>query len=132
MLLAVALAGLGLALFTQIGMGSAEFEVWENDLILNDSGLVEGELLLGYEGDEYSGTTWPVECKISQVDRPSLLDLKPKSKYRITYRVTTFWPLEKQEPCALFLTRCLGIKKVDIVGYVTFKHGTEVVINGHR
>jgi hypothetical protein len=132
MLIAVALAGVALALVTQIGMGIAEFEVWENNLSLNDDGLVEGELRLGYEGDEYYGTTWPYDCRITNVSRRSLLDLKPGIKTRVRYRISALGPLKKQEPCAYFLTRSLGINQSDIVGYVTFKGGTEVVINGRQ
>ena len=132
MLIAVALAGGAMALVTQIGMGVAEFVVWENNLSLNVDGLVEGELRLGYEGDEYYGTTWPYECRITNISHRGLLDLEPGSKTRVRYRMTALGPLKKQEPCAYFLTRSLGIHQSDIVGYVTFKGGTEVVINGRQ
>ena len=132
MLIAVALAGIAMALVTQIGMGVAEFEVWENNLSLNEDGFVEGELRLGYEGDEYFGTTWPYACKMTNISRPGLLELKPGVKTRVRYRMNALGPLKKQEPCACFLTRNLGINQSDIVGYVTFKGGTEVVINGKQ
>ena len=132
MLIAVAIAAVGLALVTQVGMAIADFEICENNLILNEDGFVEGELRLGYEGDEYYGTSWPYECRMTNVSRRELLDLKPGSKIRVRYRMTALGPLKKQEPCAFFLTRSLGIRQSDIVGYVTFKGGTEVVINGHQ
>ena len=132
MLTAVAAAGVALALVTQIGMGVAEFEVWENNLSLNEDGLIEGELRLGYEGDEYRGTTWPYACRLTNINHRGLLDLKPGSKTRVRYRMNALGPLKKQEPCAFFLTRRLGINQSEIVGYVTFKGGTEVVINGRQ
>ena len=132
MLFVVALTGIAMASVTQIGMGVAEFEVWENNLRLNEDGLVEGELQLGYEGDEYLGTTWPYACRLTNVSRPGLLDLKPGSKTRVRYRMTALGPLKKQDPCAYYLTRSLGISQSSIVGYVTFKGGTEVVINGRQ
>ncbi len=132
MLLTVALVGTALALVTQIGMGIAEFEVWENNLRLDADGLVVGDLRLGYQGGEYYGTTWPYECQMNQIRLPDLLDLRPGLKTRIRYRMTALGPLKKQDPCGCFLTRCLGINQSDIVGYVTFKGGTEVVINGRQ
>jgi hypothetical protein len=132
MMVVVAFAGAAMALVTQIGMDVAEFEVRENNLSLNDDGLVEGELSLGYESDEFHGASWPFECKMTNISLTSLLDLKPGSKTKVRYRVSDLGPLKKQEPCAYFLTRHLGINQSDIVGYVTFKGATELVINGKR
>ena len=132
MLVFVALVGVAMAMVTQFGMGVAEFEVWENDLRLNDDGLVEGGLRLGYEGDEYYGTTWPYQCRMTNVSQRELLDLKLGQKTKVRYRINSLGPLKKQEPCSYFLTRSLGLNRSDIVGFVTFKGATEVVINGQQ
>ena len=132
MMISIALIALSMAAVTQIGMGVAEFEVRENNLRLNEDGLVEGELWLGYEGDESYSGLWPYDCKMNNVSEIALLDLKPGSKTKIRYRIAALGPLKKQEPCAIYLTRSLGINQSDIVGFVTFKGGTEVVINGKK
>lgn len=132
LLVLIGLLAIALALVTQIGMGTAEFEVCENNLRLDENGLVKGSLLLRYEGDEYAGTTWPYECKLNNIDRQELLGLKLGLKQRVRYRMAALGPLKKQDPCAIFLTRRLRIQPLEIVGFVTYQGETEVVINGQR
>jgi hypothetical protein len=128
-LLIAIFAGL-LAAVTQIGMAECEFVVKENNLIINEDGMVEGKLRLGYLGKEYD-SQWPYECSMSRVDCPSLINVRPDSVTSIRYRAKALGPFKKQEPCAIFLRR-LGVKPDEIDGYVFLKYGTDVVINGRQ
>ena len=129
LLLVACVAGL-LAAVTQIGMARCEFVVKENNLIINEDGMVEGELRLAYLGQEYD-SQWPYACNMTRIDCPSLVNIKPESVASIRYRATALGPLKKQEPCAIYLSK-LGINADEIEGYVFLKYGTDVVINGRQ
>ena len=129
LLLIAVVAGL-LAAVTQIGMAKCEFVVKENNLMVSDEGMVEGELRLGFLGKEYD-SQWPYECSITRVDCASLLDLMPDARTTIRYRAMALGPLKKQEPCAIYLTK-FGVDPDEIDGYVFLRYLTHVVINGRR
>ena len=133
LLFAIGLAAILLAVVTQVGIVEAEFEVWENNLHLNDQGLVQGELRLGFQSDEYRDkAAWPFDFKIKNVADRSLLSLQNGTKSSIKYRLKKFGPLKVQEPCRVYLTRVLGLDAESIVGYVMIKGRTEVVIDGSQ
>ena len=132
LLIVVAMVGVLFAVATQIGMVESEFEVWENNLRLNSDGLVQGDLRLGFESELYGEDAWPVEFKINNVSDGDLLGLQEGTKNKIKHRAKGFGPLKVQEPCQLYLTRVLGLDADSIVGYVSIKGRTEVVIDGNR
>ncbi len=131
MLVLVGLAAALLALTTQIGMGTAEFEVLENELKLNEDHLVSGRLWGNFVGHDLpKPNELPFVCEVRNIDRPKIIQIKSGQKNQIQYRVTPFWPLKKQDPFEIYLKRHLGITSDQIEGYVWTKAGARVVIDG--
>lgn len=130
LLIYVAVAGGLLALLTQVGVEPAEFQLSENELLLNADELVSGELW-GYMGKEVpSENQWSFVCEIRNVNRVALLNLQAGQKHRIRFRENPIWPLKKQDPFRIYISQCLGIESDQIVGYITTDQGTKVVIDG--
>lgn len=130
LLIYVAFSGGLLAILTQVGVERAEFQISENELTLNDNELVSGELW-GYMGKQVpSADQWSFVCEIRNVDRTALLSLKAGQKHRIRFRENPIWPLKKQDPFRIYISRSLGIESDQIVGYITTDQGTKVVIDG--
>ncbi len=130
LLVVVALVGTTMAIATQVGMGTAEFEVWENELVLNERGLVTGQLSCGYVGTESnSPDPWPFDVDIKNVPDRELTKIQPGRKVEVRYRMVALWPLKKQDPFAMYLRR-IGVDSKDVVGHVITKTGTKVIIDG--
>ena len=130
LLVLVALVGASLAIATQIGMGTAEFEVWANELDLNERGLVKGRLCCGYMGTESnSPEPWPFDIEINNVKERKLTRIQPGEKIEIRYRMAALWPLKKQDPFEMYLGR-IGVDSSNVVGHVITETGTKVIIDG--
>ena len=133
MLAIVGLLGILLAVVTQVGNSTVEFEILENQLRLNDERLVSGQLSWGYRAHpESEGEVWPFVCKIRNVDQPELLKLAPGKKNNVNFRSHPVWPLKKQDPFKIYIVNVLGISSDQIVGFVMTSENTEVVIDGSR
>ena len=127
----VAIVGMVLATSTQIGMGTATFEIWENDLSTNERGLIQGVLKWGYTGPgENQKDAWPFICRINNIANHEILKLKPKMKNAIRYRMTALGPLKKQDQYKMYISRALGISEDKIKGFVMLNEQTEIVIDG--
>lgn len=130
LLAGVACTCVGFAILTQVGFENAEFQISENELVLNENDLVSGELW-GYMGAEVpSANQWSFVCEVRNVDRPSLLNLKVGKKNRIRYRAAPFGPFKQQDGFRIYLTQTLGFSTDHIVGFVRTSEGTKVVIDG--
>ena len=122
--------GIALAIATQVGMGTAKFEVWANDLKLNERGLVNGRLSCGYSGTESdSPDPWPFDVEISNVSERELTQIKPGRRVEVRYRMVALWPLKKQDPFEIYLRR-IGVDADNVVGHVITNSGTKVIIDG--
>lgn len=132
LLLWVAFAGIVFAVWTQVGFEGAEFQISENELQLNEDYLVAGELW-GYMGEELpSKNQWAFVCEIRNAERTALLNLKAGKKNRIRFRSKPIWPLKKQDAFRVYLTKTLGFRSNQIIGFVRTNKGTKVVIDGSR
>ena len=130
----VALLGAALAIATQTGIGTADFELLENKLVLNDNNLVEGQLLLGYKDTEYDNNEpWPVEFNFRNVVDTELLTLKKGAKATVRFRASALGSiLKKQSPFEIYVVRALGIPKEKIVGYVSTRESTKIIVDGNQ
>ena len=133
LLIYVAVVGGLMAILTQVGVERAEFQISENELSFNDNDeLISGQLW-GYMGKKVpSENQWSFVCEIRNVDRASLLSLKAGQKHRIRFRSNPIWPLKKQDPFRIYISKRLGIESDQIKGYITTDQGTKVVIDGSR
>ena len=131
LLICVGLAAALLAIMTQIGMGTAEFEILENELSLNEDQTVSGRIWGNFVGyDLPKPNELEFVCEIRNIDRPSIVQIQPGQKNEIRYRVKEFWPMKKQDPFQIYLGRHFGIKGDQIEGYIWTKAGARVVIDG--
>lgn len=126
----VTVIGAIFAIATQVGMGTAEFEVWANELELNERGLVKGRLCCGYSGTESdSAAPWPFDIEINNVEETDLTRIKPGKKIEVRYRMIELGPLKKQDPFQMYLRR-IGVDTNDVVGHVVTETGTKVIVDG--
>ena len=131
MLILVGLAAALIAFATQIGMGTAEFEVLENELELGENQLVSGRLWGNFIGHDLpQPNELAFVCEVRNINRPGIVQIPVGQKNQIQYRVTPFWPLKKQDPFQIYLTRHYGISADEIEGYVWTKSHAQVVIDG--
>ena len=132
-LLLIGILAMTLAILAQIGMGTARFEVSENDLQLDDRQLVSGELKWWYSGTETLGEhPWPFVCQIRNVDNQRLLKIQPGQTNEVRSRARPIWPFKKQDAFKIYIARDIGIPANRIVGFVMTSEGTEVVIDGNN
>jgi hypothetical protein len=138
LLFSVALiAGLA-ALSTQVGMSSSEFRFIENQLTLNDEGLVNGKIRWSFSdhlvnGEKVRGREFVctvTNLKLSPDVYQQLLLCKPGSRRTIKYRSRAIGPLAKQDPFKHYISSELGIDGEKITGYAWFDGWTQVVIDG--
>lgn len=131
LLIVVGLAAALLALTTQIGMGTAEFEVLENGLALDNGQLVSGRLWGNFTGHDLpEPNKLPFVFEIRNINRPDIVKIQSGQKNQVRYRVKPFWLLKKQDPFQIYLTRHFGISADQIKGYVWTKLNAQVVIDG--
>ena len=132
MLIFVGLAAALFALATEIGMGTAKFEIVENDLALNEDQLVSGRIWGSFFGPDQShqASQLPFVCEVRNINQPQIIDIPSGQKDEVRYRVSPLWPLKKQDPFEIYLRRHLGISADEIEGYVWTKAGARVVIDG--
>lgn len=131
LLICVGLAAVLLAIATQIGVGTAEFEILENELELNEDQLVSGRIWGNFVGHDLpKPNELPFVCEVRNINRPNIIKIQPGQKNEIQYRVKDFWLMKKQDPFEIYLTRHLGITADQIEGYIWTKAGARVVIDG--
>lgn len=130
----IATLGVLLAVVTQIGMGRAEFEVYANELVLNERGLVKGRLSCGYVGTESDSVeAWPFDVEFNNVadQNYEFRRIRPGRKVAVRYRMMAVGPLKKQDPFKMYLHH-LGVEPNEVVGHVITEAGTKVIIDGFR
>jgi len=133
MLVVVGLLGILMAIATQVGNRTVEFEILENELQLDDEQLVSGELRWGYRSrTSPENDQWPFVCQIRNVPQSDLLNLMPGQKNEVNYRAYPVWPLKQQDPFKIYIVKVLGIRSDRIVGYVMTSENTQVHIDGNR
>ncbi len=133
MLAFIGLIGILLAVATQVGHSTVEFEILENQLELNEEQRISGQLSWGYRADPDSESEgWPFVCKIRNVEQRGLLKLTPGQKNDVNFRSNPIWPLKKQDPFKIYIAKVLKIPPHQIVGYVMTSENTEVVIDGSQ
>ena len=131
MLILVGLAAALMAVATRIGMGTAEFEVLENGLELDDDQLVSGKLWGHFVGHDLPmPNELPFVFEVRNINQPKIVNIQSGQKNEIQYRVTPYWPLKKQDPFQIYLTRHFGVSADEIEGYVWTRAGARVVIDG--
>lgn len=131
LLILVGLAAGLLSFATQIGMGTAEFEVLENGLELSNGRMVSGQLWGNFTGHDLpEPNELPFVFKVRNINRPGIVQIQSGQKNQVRYRVKPFWPLKKQDPFEIYLTRHYGISADQIKGYVWTQFNAQVVIDG--
>jgi len=131
MLFLVGVAAALLAVATQIGMGTAEFEIVGNELELDDDQLVSGTLwgnFVGHDLPEPNEVTFVFE--IRNVKQTSIVNMQPGHKKEIRYRVTEYWPLKRQDPFEFYLNRHFGVSKAQTKGFAWGRGHVTVGIDG--
>ena len=133
LLIVVALVAAVLAFAPQIGMGTAEFEVVDNGLKLSDGQMVSGRLWGTFTGHDLpQPNEMPFVFEVRNIKRPNIVQIQAGQKNQIRYRVAAFWPLKKQDPFQIYLTRYFGISEDQIKGYVWTQSNAQVVIDGTK
>ena len=127
----VGLSAILLGLVTQIGMGTAEFEVVENQLELSNDGMVSGRLWGNFTGHDLpQPNELSFVFEVRNINRPNIVQIQSGQKNQIRYRIKPFGPLDKQDPFQIYLTRHFGITADQIKGYVWGQALAQVVIDG--
>ena len=108
------------------------FEIKENNLRLDERGMVRGRILYRFARTraDQPPESYDFICTITNLDQPELLKLEPGQKFRMRYRLYDVGPFPKQNVYAKFLTDGLKFRKEDIVGHAQMAAWTEVVVDG--
>lgn len=111
---------------------TANFEITNNGLQLDNQGLVNGKLGYRYSRVTADGSSeyFDFLCLIEKLNQKKLLDLKPGQRFKMRYRLDDFGPLKKQNVYTLFLTNELQIKAEYLKDYENLPKYTEIIIYG--
>ena len=112
---------------SQSGFEEALFEVTSNDLLVDEEGIVRGDLACDCELPEENPTR--MICRVEQSLDTSLVNLAVAKVIRVRYRR---WPplglFDKEDAYGRFLTAKLGIAAGDIVGQIKMSDESIVII----
>ena len=112
---------------TQWGFEEALFEVKSNELVLDEAGIVRGDLtcVCSLPGEDPTRMI----CRVEQSLDASLVKFAVATVIRVRYRR---WPplglFDKQDPYGMFLTAKLGIAADDIVGQIKMSDESIVIV----
>lgn len=136
LLFAMAALSIMVASLSQIGMADGQFEFVDSELQQDAQGRWQGKISWQFCTDQAPDRPPAIlVCSVSDLQLSAnghrqLLANQPGDVNTVRYRSMELGPLKKQDPFKYHLTRHLGVRENQIVGYVWFDGWLEVVING--
>lgn len=131
LLLFMFVAAIGSYFFKQVIMDRARFKVLET-LVEVEDGYLSGSFSFRCSRFTKKGfVEWDdTVLRVENIADTKMETLKVDDEFVIHYRHRDLGPLKKENKYVLFMTRELGIRKDEIVGFVQLDGWAEVVIRG--
>lgn len=128
MFCATAVIGSLFAYISQVGYREATIGIVENQLKVDDSGTILGDLVCRCRLPEASE---PIEfvCRIEESTKKELLDLPEQENWQVSYRDRPpFAILPREDPYAMFIYNKLGFHADEVIGQFNYHDHSVVLI----